>query len=162
MRDQWRSSLKSKEDANREYYKRDREMRRQSRNSAARALLKQKQDMAAQAKLEQELLNKQKNDMQSGENARRLASHKNIRKTHEQQKSKEAKRAQDHQLHLNRLHEAKVNEERRRKEDAEMLIAQFEAEEARLISRLKQSQVEQHGALTQLEKTLVSPQDQAP
>lgn len=156
MRDEWRASLKNKEAEQREYYRKDRETRRQNRNGAAGALLQQKKGMAEKAKQEQGLLNLQKNNMTSGEHGRRLASHANIRQTHLQQKAKEAKRAHDHQLHLDKAHRRKVEEERRRKEDAEALIAQFEAEEARLISRLKQSQLEQHGALTELEKTLLS------
>ena len=48
-------------------------------------------------------------------------------------------------------------EEQARKSEAERLIAAFEAEEAKLIARLKATQVEQHGALTKLEKTLLAP-----
>jgi hypothetical protein len=58
---------------------------------------------------------------------------------------------------LRQQFESRVNSEKARKAEAEKLIANFEAEEARLIERLKATQVEQHGELTKLEKTLLSP-----
>jgi hypothetical protein len=58
---------------------------------------------------------------------------------------------------LRQQFEGKVAEEQARKSEAERLIAAFEAEEAKLIARLKATQVEQHGALTKLEKTLLEP-----
>ena len=73
------------------------------------------------------------------------------------EQAKEAKRRFDRELELRQQFESRVNSEKARKAEAENLIANFEAEEARLIERLKATQVEQHGELTKLEKTLLSP-----
>ena len=76
---------------------------------------------------------------------------------HEQQSAKAAKQRYDRELKLKKQYESKMSEEKKRKNDAEELIAKFEAEEARLIERLKGTQVAQQSELSKLEKTLISP-----
>ena len=76
---------------------------------------------------------------------------------HEQQSAKAAKQRYDRDLKLKEQYESKMIEEKKRKKDAEELIAKFEAEEARLIERLKSTQVAQQSELSKLEKTLISP-----
>lgn len=130
---------------------------KQSLKGAKESVKRMNRQQAEEARRLSNLLVQQKHDVMHGDNARRHALHQSVKMTHEQQKAKEAKRRYDHELHLRATFEAKVREEKARKEEAEKIIAKFEAEEAKLIGRLKSTQVAQHGALTQLEKTLLSP-----
>ena len=86
-----------------------------------------------------------------------FSRYKTVRAMHEQQSAKAAKQRYDRELKLKKQYESKMSEEKKRKNDAEELIAKFEAEEARLIERLKGTQVAQQSELSKLEKTLITP-----
>mmetsp|Transcript_9480 Transcript_9480/g.18638 ORF Transcript_9480/g.18638 Transcript_9480/m.18638 type:complete len:260 (-) Transcript_9480:38-817(-) len=157
LRAEWKAQTKAKEDANREYFNMSRQQHRSNLKDARDTLRESHRSAAQETKRQSDLLAQQKNDLAYGDNARRRESHMNVKLAHEKLKARQAKRQNEHEENLKKHFENKVVAEKRRKDEAEKLIAQFEAEEAKLISRLKMTQVEQHGALTKLEKTLLSP-----
>mmetsp|Transcript_5047 Transcript_5047/g.6538 ORF Transcript_5047/g.6538 Transcript_5047/m.6538 type:complete len:283 (+) Transcript_5047:124-972(+) len=162
MKNQWKQSLKAKEEANRECFRAQREERQNKLRGARNNMVLTRKEAASSMRdmsRNTHRLSKsgQLNTAESDQEKKRSESYQFVKNTHRLQKEKEAKRRHEHELFLKKQVETKVAEERRRKEDAEKLIAQFEAEEAILIQRLRDTQIEHHGALSELEKTLLSP-----
>jgi len=157
VRAAWRAAGKAQEAATREYFTAQRDAAKKTLRGASSTVKQRNQDAATDSKKMSEKLLAQKVDILQGDKARRHAAYQSVKMTHEQQKAKEAKRRYAKELDLRQQFEGKVAGEKARKTEAERLIAAFEAEEATLIARLKATQVEQHGALTKLEKTLLAP-----
>jgi hypothetical protein len=157
MKNQWKQSMKAKEEANREFFRAQREERQQKLRGARNSLIQTKKNTATSMRDQARMTKSGKmKGIESEQEKKRAESYNLIKNTHRMQKEKEAKRRLEHELFLKKQVESKVAEEKRRKNEAERLIAQFEEEEARLIQRLRNTQVEHHGALSDLEKALMS------
>ena len=116
-----------------------------------------KREAAAAGRRESEQLLKQKSDLTQGDNARRLKAYQSVRTMHEQQHAKAARQQQQLELRLRQNFESKMSGEKQRKAAAESLIAKFEAEEAKLIERLKGTQSTHQSELSKLEQSLITP-----
>lgn len=157
LKSDWRQSCKAREDASREFFTHQRRENKAKLRSAREDMLRSRKEAAEEARRARKEVEDQKTGWSAAEQARRKESQMTVSAIRDRKRVKEEKRRAAAEEALRRQAEARVAEEKRRKDEAEKLIAKFEEEEARLIERLKQTQVDQHGALTQLEKTILTP-----
>ena len=70
-RDEHRRQVRAREDANRKYFNDMRKQTKANIKGAQQSTLRQRREAAEKARVESELLQKQKNDMANGDNSRR-------------------------------------------------------------------------------------------